>query len=165
MENLGLDIKLISAQIISFVVFFTIFKKFVSKPLLKFLNKQKEDEELRASLAIDLEKRKATLEAKDRKIDKERKVAFEAAILEGKKEANRVKKDLIDNAKIQADSIIKRGQEQLKEEKEILYKDIRKQIAQVSIMVVNNALSDYLTPDAQKQVTKKITEKIPEVKI
>jgi len=165
MENLGIDLKLIIAQIVSFAIFYFIFRRFISAPLLKFLKKQKEDEELRAKLAEELEDRKSVLEEKDRKMNKERRDALDAAIAQGKKDAEKVKNELIEDAKKQADDIIVRAKDQIEEEKQNLYKDVRKKIAQVSVMLVEGALKDYLTVDSQKAITQNITNKLPKIKI
>jgi len=165
MENLGLDVKLIVSQIVSFAIFYFIFRRFISAPLLKFLKQQKEDEELREKLAEELEERKSVLEEKDRKMNKERKAALDAALAQGKKDAEKVKNELIEDAKKQAEAIILRGKEQIEEEKQKLYKDMRKKIAQVSVMLVESALKDYLTVDAQKEITKNITKNLPKIKI
>jgi len=51
------------------------------------------------------------------------------------------------------------------EEKNKLYKDIRRKVAQISVMLVESALKDYLTVDAQKSITQNITNKIPKIKV
>jgi len=95
MENLGIDIKLIVAQIVSFAIFYFIFRRFISIPLLKFLQKQKDNEDLRVKLAEELEERNATIAAKDREMNQERKKALELALIQGKADAEIVKKKLI----------------------------------------------------------------------
>ncbi|PIZ65407.1 hypothetical protein CO051_05270 [Candidatus Roizmanbacteria bacterium CG_4_9_14_0_2_um_filter_39_13] len=165
MENLGIDLKLIIAQIVSFAIFYFIFQRFISKPLLKFLKKQKEDEELRAKLAEELEDRKATLDEKDRKMNEDRKKALDIALIQGKKDAEKVKNELIEDAKKQAEVIITRAKEQVEDKKKDLYKDVRKKIAQVSVMLVESALKDYLTIDSQKAITENISKKIPQIDI
>lgn len=163
MENLGIDLKLIIAQIVSFGIFFFIFKKFVSKPLLTFLKKQKEDEELRAKLASELEKRNEVLEEKDRKMNKERKVALEKAILEGKKEADAIKKDLVEKAKSDAEKMITEARQQIEEEKNAMHKELKNTVGKLSLMLVEQSLSEYLSPDIQKGVTSQITKNLPKV--
>jgi F0F1-type ATP synthase membrane subunit b/b' len=41
MENLGIDGKLLSAQLINFILFFIIYKKYIAKPFMAFLKKEK----------------------------------------------------------------------------------------------------------------------------
>ncbi|MDA1317199.1 MAG: hypothetical protein O3B87_04200 [bacterium] len=165
MENLGIDVKLIVAQMVSFGVFYLVFAKFISKPLFGFLKKQKEQEELREKLASDLESRNAKLEEKDKAMDKERKAALTKAISASKKEALTVKDEIIAQAKNEAAAIVESGKAQVQAEREAMEKGIRTEIAKVSVMLVEKALQDYLTPSAQKDITKHIIEQAPKAKI
>ena len=159
MENLGIDPKLIIAQIVSFVIFYFIFQKFVSRPLLKYLKKQKEEEELREKLAVELESRKQQLDEKDRKLDRDRKGAFDKAVVEAKKNATEIKQGLVAQAKTEAEKIVAHGRNQIEDERKMLYKDARKKSAQLAIMLLESSLKEYLTPEAKKQVTKNIMTK------
>lgn len=162
MENLGIDIKLLIAQLVNFGIFFFIFQKFISKPFFAYLNKQKKEEETRAEFAEEIEKRKAKLDAEDAKLEKERKTKLEKALQQAKADAEEVKHEIIETAKKEAAAIIEKGHVQLAEEKKELYKDLRQQIASVSMIVVEKALREYLTDDAQKKITQNIVKHIPE---
>lgn len=162
MENLGLDAKLLTAQLINFAIFFFVFRKFISKPFLAYLKKQKEEDHLRAKMAEELESRQATLAAKDKELEHERKKALQEAIEQSKKEAESVKQEILANAKKEAAEIITKAHQQISDDREQMYKDIRKQVASISSMVIEKALKDYLTQDAQQAVTKNIITHIPE---
>ena len=162
MENLGIDIKLLIAQLVNFGIFFFIFQKFISKPFFAYLKKQKEEEEIRAEFAEEIEKRKEKLEAEDRKLEQARKKALEKALVEAKEDAQEVKQEIIETAKKEAASIVEKGHAQIAEERTQLYKDLRQQIASVSMIVVEKALREYLTDDAQKKITQNIVKHIPE---
>ncbi len=165
MENLGIDVKLIVAQMVSFGVFYLVFKKFISGPLFGFLKKQKEQEELRDKLAGDLEKRSAQLEEKDKAMDKERKAALTKAIAASKKEALVVKAEIVAEAKKEAEALVEAAKTQIQAERETMQKDMRKQIVEICVMIVEKALHDYLTPQARKDITKHIIEQAPKAKI
>ncbi len=162
MENLGLDAKLLLAQLINFAIFFFVFQKFISKPFLRYLNKQKEEDQLRAQMAEELENRQATIAAKDIELEKDRKKALHEAIEQSKKDAEQVKQEIIAHAKKEAEDILKKAQTQLADDRERMYKDMRRQVASVSSMVIEKALRNFLTKDAQETVTKNIITHIPE---
>ncbi|MFA9288428.1 MAG: hypothetical protein ACEQSA_00930 [Weeksellaceae bacterium] len=162
MENLGIDGKLLFAQLVNFGIFFFVFQRFISKPFLKFLKEQKETEEMRSKMAQELEERQAVLEAKDKEANKKRKDELDKAIAAAKKEAQVVKQEIMAEAKAEAEDLIKKTRTQMAEERETMYKDMRQQIAQVSMMVVEKALTEYLTGDAQEKVTKNIIKHIPD---
>lgn len=162
MENLGIDIKLLIAQLVNFGIFFFIFQKFISKPFFAYLKKQKQEEETRAEFAEEIEKRKAKLDAEDAKLEKERRTKLEKALQQAKADAEEVKHEIIETAKKEAAVIVEKGHAQIAEEKKELYKDLRQQIASVSMIVVEKALREYLTDDAQKKITQNIVKHIPE---
>ncbi len=162
MENLGLDLKLFIAQLVNFAIFFFVFQKFVSKPFLAYLRKQKQEEELREEFAAEIEKRKEKLEAEDAKMEKRRKEALDKALAQAKEDAASVKQEIIETAKKEAAEIVAKGRAQVEEERKELYKDVRQQIASVSMIVVEKALREYLTDDAQKKITQNIVKHIPE---
>lgn len=162
MENLGLDAKLLVAQLVNFAIFFFVFQKFISKPFLSYLKKQKEEDHMRAKMAEELETRQETLAAQDKKLEQERKKTLQDAIEESKKAAETVKQEIIAAAKKEAEEIVKKAHAQIEDERQTMYKDVRKQVATVSSLVVEKALTDYLTRDAQEAVTKNIITHIPE---
>ena len=161
MENLGIDLKLMTAQLVNFAIFFFVFKKFIAAPFMSYLKKAKEEEETRVSFAAEIEKRQEKLAEEDKKLSRERKKTLEAALLESKKEAEVVRKDLIEDAKKEAAAIVAKGKAQVETERKELYKDLRKQIAQVSSLVVSKALNEYLTDEAKRSITQNIVKHIP----
>ncbi len=161
MENLGIDLKLMTAQLVNFAIFFFVFKKFIATPFMNYLKKAKEDEETRATFAAEIEKRQEKLDEEDKKLSRERKKAQDAALIESKKEAETVRKDLIEDAKKEAAEIVAKGHVQVEDERKELYKDLRRQIAQVSTLVVEKALNEYLTDDAKRSITQNIVKHIP----
>lgn len=161
MENLGIDTKLLISQFINFGIFFFVFKKFISGPFLAILKKNKEDDELRAKVAHELETRQSAIDEENRAREKEHKKALEKALAQTKKDAEVVKQEIIEQAKKEAEAVIAKAQVQIASEKAELYKDIRRQIAAVSVMTVEKALADYLTPDATQKLTKNIITYIP----
>lgn len=165
MENLGIDVKLIVAQMVSFGIFYLVFMKFISTPLFGFLKKQKEQEELRDKLAEELESRNAKLEEKDKAMDKERKKALSIAIAASKKEALVVKDEIVAEAKKEAEALVEGAKVQIHAQRENMQKDMRKQVAQICVMIVEKALHNYLTPQARKDITKYIIEQAPKAKI
>ncbi|MCA9371281.1 hypothetical protein KC726_00105 [Candidatus Woesebacteria bacterium] len=162
MENLGIDIKLIASQAVSFVLFFFIFKKFISTPLIKFLQNKKKEEELREKLAEELKDRKAKLEAKDLALEKEKKQAFDKAVKENNTRAQKLKDELIAQAKIEAQKLIDEAKASIEQERKQMYADMKKHIVDLSMIVVSSALKDLLSPEAQKTVTQNLIKYIPE---
>jgi len=57
MESLGVDVKLLIAQIVNFLLFFLIFKKFIAKPFSQFLVTEKQKEQERERILLELKQK------------------------------------------------------------------------------------------------------------
>lgn len=160
MENLGIDIKLLVAQLVNFVLFFIIFKKFIASPFITFLNKQRKEEEERAAA---LEKAR-TIEAalSEKELVMKRKIASEVdeAMKSAKQDAVAVKADIIENANKEASEIIEKAKKQAGEEKVTMQKEVKNSVADLSVLMVQNVLKEYMSEKEQKQVTARVLKNL-----
>jgi len=56
MEALGIDIKLIIAQVVNFFLFLILFKKFMAKPFYNYLDKLQRNNEDKEKILIEVQK-------------------------------------------------------------------------------------------------------------
>ena len=160
MENLGLDLKLIFSQLLNFLVFFFIYTKFIAKPFNEYVAKQKQAEADRQTLTEGLAKREEQMKAEQEKLKNELKKERETILAEAKKDVENVRAELIQKAEADAKEIVERSKKQLEGEREEMVKEMKDQTIELSVAIVSKALSDSLTPDAQKNITKNILEKV-----
>lgn len=156
MEQLGIDLRQIVAQLINFVLFFLIFKKFIATPFLHFLNerrkKEKEAEDILAKLKSDEE----NLTQKQTKMKEEMKKEIEKILKEAKKEAEAIKNELITEAKKEAEGIKDMAKKQLEEEREKINQAAKERMIDLSVAIVDKAFKDYLDEDTKKKITQYI---------
>lgn len=162
MENLGIDYRLIIAQLINFAVFFFIFFKFIAKPFFNFIKKEKTDEETKQKLMVELEKSEETLKEREKELIAKMKKEQSALIEDAKKDAEKLKTDIIAQAQKEASEIVAKAKEQITDEKNALYREMKEQLASLSTIMVRKALGEYLTGDAQKEVTQNILRNLPD---
>jgi len=153
MENLGIDGKLLLAQVINFVLFFILVKKFVVKPFTAFLNQERKNEEEKNKLLEKLKKsEEASLEAEVKAKEKMKK-EFDVLFVQAKKEAQSLRTDLVKQAETDAQEIRDKSKKLLEEEKNALYRDVKDKIVKTSLMIVDKALKESLDEASRKQVT------------
>jgi len=153
MENLGIDGKLLLAQIINFVLFFILVKKFVVKPFSAFLNQERKNEEEKIKLLDKLKKsEEAGIEA-EKKMKEKMKKEFDVLFVQAKKEAQSLRADLIKQAEADAQEIRDKSKKLLEEEKNALYREVKDKIIKTSLMVVESALKESLDEVSRKKVT------------
>jgi len=161
MGGLGIDIKLIVAQIINFAVFFIIFAKFIAKPFATFLNIERSKEEEKEKILEDLRKKEEEVVVREVKLKAKAKQEYDLVIKNAKKDALIVRENLLADARKEAEDIKTRARKQTEEEKDVMHKEVKTKIADLSILIVNRALSQFLTADMQKTITDNILKNLP----
>lgn len=162
MENLGIDYKLIAAQLINFALFFFVFSKFIAKPFMTYLKGEQKKEEERAVLLKKLQEGESILESKEKDLLKKSKTERDEIIAQAKEDAERVKADIIVQANKDSESMISKAKEQIEAERQAMQKELKDQVLTVSNLMVQKGLEEYLTADARKQVTQNIIKHLPE---
>jgi len=153
MENLGIDGKLLLAQIINFILFFILVKKFVVRPFSAFLNQERKNEEEKIKLLDKLKKsEEAGIEA-EKKMKEKMKKEFDVLFIQAKKEAQVLRSDLIKQAESDAQEIRDKNKKLLEEEKNLLYREVKDKIVKTSLMIVENTLKESLDESVRKKVT------------
>lgn len=156
MEALGLDVKLLIAQLVNFAIFYIIFRKFVAKPLLAYIEKQKKDENHRQSLSSELENAHKTMEEDRVQLMKDLKKKQKEMLDESKKYAEEVRVDLLAKAKMQSDELVSSGKEAIQEERRLAEKELTAYVQRMAEKVLLNSLEKEMDPTLRKTLTEKI---------
>lgn len=156
MEALGIDPKLLIAQIVNFAIFYFIFKKFVAKPLLSYMVKQQDEEQKRQKLSVDLQSAHEAMESEKAKMMTELKAKQKELITEAKKAAEESKSEIVAQAQKQSADIIAAGKDMIESERATVQKELGAYVKQMAQAAVEKGLGDYLTPEAQKEITTRI---------
>lgn len=156
MENLGIDIKLLIAQLINFGLFFFIYKKFIAGPFIMMMKGEKKKDAERKKMLEDVAKQKETLAQQEKDAKEEIHKKTEESLKAVHHAAELEKIVLIKKAHEESAEIVKKAGKQIEEERHQMEKQYKETLAKVSVMTVEHVLKDFLTEDMQKQVTGKI---------
>lgn len=156
MENLGLDFKLILAQIINFTIVFFIIKKNITSTFLGFLQSEKESEAEKERMQLAIKQKMEELGEEERKLRE--KLENEAQIIldQAREKAEKAGLKIIKQAEGKVEELKIKARRQIEEEKKMAEREARKKIAELSITIVNKALKDYLTNHLQEEATQYI---------
>ena len=80
MGQLGLDIKQIVAQVLNFILFFLIFKKFIASPFANFLNQEQRKEKEAQDILTKLKQDEESLLQKQVRLKQEMKKEMDKAL-------------------------------------------------------------------------------------
>ena len=153
MENLGIDSKLLIAQLINFGLFFFVFKKYLSKPFLKFIKSEKEGSEEREKLLLKAKSMDEKMVEKEKALLAAMKKQSDAQIQEAKTAAAKIKTQLLEETEKEINELKARAKKQLAQEQVEMQKDAKQKINDLSFLIVNNALKEVLTADMKKKIS------------
>lgn len=160
MESLGVDIKLLVAQLTNFILFFLIFKKYIAKPFSNYLKEEKQKDKEKEILLIKAQEREENLKNEEKKLKDKLKKEYQQSLNQAKKEVKLMQEKLIDEAKREAQEILEKSRKQIEEERKKLEKEIKNRALELSIIMTKQFLATYLDKDAQKKINEKIFKEI-----
>lgn len=153
--KLGVEWKLLIAQIINFAILLFVLKKFLYTPLVKFMNARKE------KIITGLEKAEKAEQAfakiqkqKEQELAKIHKQAQEI-IVKAKESADKKQQEILKSTEKKAQKIIDDAKQQIKAEKEIMIKQIRGDIAVLVADATQKILEQEMNEQKQKDLTQK----------
>lgn len=164
MENLGIDYKLLIAQVINFGLFFILFKKFIAKPFLNLIKEEEDNEQKKEQLKINLLKQDEDIESKRSKFNEEITKKEDDLISSAKERAKAVEQNIIEDAEAQAKRIKQDALLEIESEKQDLYKQLKHKVSELSLIIVEKALKDVLNDETKKKITTAIIKNLPKDK-
>ena len=159
-EKLGLDHKLIIAQIVNFVLLLIILQRLAYKPVLKMLKDRtdKIDKSLRQAKKIE-EELKNTEETKLAEIKKAKKESQEI-IKEAYDISEKKSQESIERTKTKTQEIVEKAKQEIKAEKESSIQEAKKEIADISIQIARKVIGKNIDENKQKDLVDDVLKKV-----
>lgn len=164
MENLGIDGKLLLAQLLNFALFFVLFAKFISKPFLKFLQQEKQTEKDKEALMGKLKKGEEELVLKEKQLRTADKKAAVEMVEKAKEDGLRVREQILSEAKKDAEILKEKAMKEVEEERTKLHQDVKNKVADLSVLLVEETLQQNLDENSKKRITQSLLKNLPVIK-
>lgn len=160
MENLGIDYKLLIAQVVNFGILFFLFSRFIAKPFLNAIKSEKERDIEKDRYLAELEAKHTRMMEEEKEWRKKIKQEQEKILDDTKHAAEKLRVELMERAKNEANDFIDRAKKQIDEDRANFLREVKTHIANMSVFVIEQALRKYLTTDIQKKLTDHILTNI-----
>ena len=160
LTKLGIDWKLLAAQIVNFFILLVILYKFVYKPVLDLLEKRSKTIEKGIADAKASEERlkeiEQTREKSLRNTEKEIGKLFDQA----KKDAEAMKQSIVSAANVQSEDMLRRTRAQMEEEKQKMLGDVKREVTAFIIQATSKVLEREFSAADQKRLAEAITKEM-----
>ena len=155
-SKLGIDVKLILAQVVNFIILFFVLKKLIYKPLLGLMDKRKKMIQDTVDGHQMMEERLKNLEDHKTKVMQEASAKAMELLEQVKKEAEVEKQKAVANAKKEISALAERYRSQLKLEKE----ELKAEMGELVIMACEKILRKEFSRDDQKRLETAINKEL-----
>lgn len=165
MEALGIDLKLLIAQLINFVLFTFIFARFMYKPFMAYVRQQHHEEAERERLLKELEEKELKAGEDHKKILAEAHAQATHITKEAESLAQSKRHEIIEAAEAEAKIIKEKAQQDIEAERKSLYDDVRSKVIKTSETMTQVVLKDFFSEKRQKDVMDEVLEKLKTAKV
>ncbi|MFA5359088.1 MAG: F0F1 ATP synthase subunit B [Patescibacteria group bacterium] len=159
-ETFHLDVKLVIAQLVNFVIVLLVLWFFALKPLLKTMNERSAKIEKSLRDAQEIEERvKSSKKEREEKIAEIKRESLEI-LAQTQVQAEENRKETINKTKEDVAKLVNQGKEQLAAEKDKMVSAAKTEVADLVVAVTKKVLGSALTKDIDKKVIEDAIEKI-----
>ena len=152
MENLGIRLDQIIFQIINFAIVFVVLSKFVYKPIVEFVKKQKKELAELESIAEQTTQQKLKLAQQQQEAESAAKAAYNQAVEKAQMEAFRIVESAKRTANTEGNRILKEYNDEAIQTKQTLLDESKKEVYILALKKTEELLKTSITPEQQKKL-------------
>ncbi len=160
MEGLGLDLKLLIAQIFNFLVLLFVLKKFLYKPILNFLDERKKKIEESLITVEKINKKLSEIEDEKKRIIHEASLEAARIISQEKKLGEEETERISEEARRKAQEELRKGVVLVQQELEKAKREVRLEAIKISQEMVMKILDKLPDEDKRKLLEKALADKV-----
>lgn len=155
LNNLGINVKLLIAQIINFLVLLFVLYKFAYGPILKMLNDRTNKIEKGLKDAEASQQKLAEIEAKEKEVLKKAREEAQKIITKAEETAKKSKEEIALEAKAQAGKILADAEKKINEEKNKMLGEVKSEVAQLVVLATEKIIAEKVDSAKDKELIAK----------
>ena len=168
LAELGVNLPVLIAQVVSFVLLFILLRQFAYKPILRMLDER--SRRIRESIRESIEQTE-TIKEQAARAEQESKQRIEAGIREGQEliakaatAGEEVRQQAQQKAQDEATALVARAREEIQRERDEAIGSVRKEFADLTIMAAEKVIDRSLDRNAHRDVIDKVLDEAQTLK-
>ena len=158
LHSLGIDWKLLIAQLVNFVILLAVLYKFLYKPMLKLMQERTIRIEKGLQDANEAEKKLTQSAAEYQKIVNDAERQGQLVLGQSKAHAEQLRASLIKQTQDEAAKMLEAGRATLKREHEEMMQAARKELMQLVVSASRVTLGEVVTEELDKKIVEAATK-------
>ena len=160
MENFGIKLDQIIFQIINFFIILLVLKKFLYKPIVDFVKKQKDQQDEYLKMTQEIGSQKESLQKLSDGQKAELKKHYEESTEKARKEAQKIVEDAKEIAKNEGKRILAEYNVEAEQSKETILQSAKDEIYNKALNITEKLLKSSLTTEQKEKLMKMAMENL-----
>lgn len=161
-NNLGIDVRLLLAQTVNFLLVLWLLNRFVFKKVLKFLDERKQGIEKGVELTMRAKREIERIgEARKVAMGKARELA-ESMVAQAKSTGAVAEKEIVARARATAETLLKKSKEEAERKKQDALKEAETEMQKRAFLLAEKVLSRSLTTEDQARMGQELLKEVQE---
>jgi F-type H+-transporting ATPase subunit b len=160
LDKLGVDWKILIAQIVNFVILLAVLYRFLYRPVLKMMKERsvkiEKGVKQAEKMGEEVEKMKRDYEIEILKGRKEAGTIIETA----KKEGEKMRNEMVEEAERKIEKSLKKAKETIRDEKNKMMVEIKSEVGEMVILATEKVIGEKLNKETDKKLVEATIEKI-----
>ena len=160
LAKLGVDWKLLVAQVINFLVLLWVLRKFAYRPMLKFLDDRSKKIESGLRDAKRATEKLSEIEAKEREVLEEARKESVAMIARARESAEKTAEKIMIESREESERVLNETRKKIAVERESMRTDMKQELAGLVLLATEKVLNEKLKSTDDAELIRKAVEKI-----
>ncbi|MDH4330512.1 MAG: F0F1 ATP synthase subunit B [Candidatus Moranbacteria bacterium] len=149
---LGLNVKILLAQLVNFSVLLFVLYKFAYGPILKMLDERRDKIEEGIKNAEDAKTKLAKIEMSEKEILSDARKEAQKIIVAAEDVAKKNKEDILNEAKKQSQQILEKAEKNIEQEKNKMMEDAKKELSELVSLATEKIVGEKMDAKKDKEI-------------
>ncbi|MCK9378969.1 MAG: F0F1 ATP synthase subunit B [Candidatus Moranbacteria bacterium] len=155
LSSLGINSKLLLAQIVNFFILLYVLKRFAYGPILKMLEERSQKIEKGVADAEGATEKLKEIEKKEKKVLSDARKESQKIIAAAEEIAEKNKKEIIQQSEEQSEKIIAEAKKKIEEEKNRMMAEIKNEIAVLVVAATEKVIQEKMNIERDREIIEK----------
>ncbi len=160
LSNLGINGKLLLAQIVNFFVLLWVLKRFAYKPVLEALEERRDKIEKGLADAEKSQKKLIEIEEKEKKVLAKARKEAQKIIGKAEEQAKKSQEEIVKEANRRVEKMIEDANKKIEEEKNKMLAEVKGEVAKLVALATEKVIDEKIDEGKDKEMIEKAVEKI-----
>ncbi len=160
LAKLGVDWKLLLAQVVNFLILLFVLRRFAYKPMLKFLDDRSKKIETGLRDAKRATEKLSEIEAKEREVLEEARKESVAMIARARESAEKTAEKIMIESREESERVLNETRKKIAVERESMRTDMKRELAGLVLLATEKVLNEKLKSTDDAELIRKAVEKI-----